>query len=56
MTKQQQKEVGRPELIGMENNHDDYLDRALQTFSSLFDSYESVVRQGIKFLEGLRRA
>ena len=54
MTKQQQKEAGSPEFIGMENNHD-YLDSALHIFSCLFDSYESVVRQGMKFLEGLRR-
>ena len=54
MTKQQ-KEAGSPEFIGMENNHDDYLDGALHLFSCLFDSYESVVRQGMKFLEGLRR-
>ena len=43
------------ELTGLEDNHNDDLDSALQTFPFLtsFDFHDSFVRQGVKFVEGL---
>lgn len=48
-------ERGGQELTGMEDNRDDCLDGALQTFSCLLLPliFMSVVRQGVQFVEEL---
>ena len=46
---------GGQELTGLEDNPNDDLDSALQTFPFLTSFYfhDSFVRQGVKFVEGL---